>query len=275
MAGEGPVTVGEAGRPHGSLWAITAYFNPARYRRRLENYRTFRARLDVPLVAVELAYGPEFELGEGDADVLIQLRGLDVMWQKERLLNLALQALPDECGKVVWMDCDLVVESTDWSGRLSALLDRHPLVQAFSRLSFLSADWTQSGAATSIMWTQPGVLALLADAGTDSLASPVAIGPDSSCKGGAWAAQRGALEEYGIYDACIIGGGDLALAAALHGRFDVATRTMNERQADHYLRWARPCMTRLGRGPVFSKARCCICGTVTAPIAATASGMMV
>ena len=39
-----------------NLWAITCYFNPVGYRRRLENYRMFRQRLKVPLVAVELSF---------------------------------------------------------------------------------------------------------------------------------------------------------------------------------------------------------------------------
>jgi hypothetical protein len=82
------------------LWPITSYFNPIGYRRRLSNFRAFRERLNVPLVAVELTYGSDFELQEQDADILIQLRGGTVLWQKERLLNLALQALPTHCRKV-------------------------------------------------------------------------------------------------------------------------------------------------------------------------------
>ena len=69
------------------LWAITSYFNPGGYRRRLANYRVFRERLNVPLVAIELAFGPEFELREGDAEILMQLRDGDILWQKERLLK--------------------------------------------------------------------------------------------------------------------------------------------------------------------------------------------
>src|SRR5262249_46941224 len=91
-----------------TLWAISSYFNPAGFRRKLANYRLFRERLIVPLVTVELAYGPNFQLTEGDADVLVQIRGRDVMWQKERLLNLALQALPGECKNVVALDCDII-----------------------------------------------------------------------------------------------------------------------------------------------------------------------
>ena len=82
------------------LWAITSYFNPASYRRRLANFNTFRQHLPIPLVAVELAYDADFELQEADAEILIQLRGGALLWQKERLLNVALQALPAACRKV-------------------------------------------------------------------------------------------------------------------------------------------------------------------------------
>jgi len=225
---------------HPPLWTITSYFNPMRSRRRRANYRTFRARLHLPLVAVELAYGADFDLEEGDADVLIQLRGRDVMWQKERLLNVALRHVPASCRRIVWTDCDTVFEAADWSDRLDALLDRHPLVQAFSRIHHQPADWRPGAAETSPLFTQPAVLALVAEVGSDPFASPLATGSGSSSKGGVWAARREVLEAHGFYDACIIGGGDLALASAIHGRFDVATRTMNGRQAEHYLRWARP-----------------------------------
>ena len=84
-----------------------------RYQRRLANYRSFREHLAVPLITVELSYGAGFDLREGEADVLIQLRGRDVMWQKERLLNVGLGALPSACSKVVWLDCDIIFEGDD------------------------------------------------------------------------------------------------------------------------------------------------------------------
>src|SRR5262245_42591250 len=79
------------------LWAITSYFNPAGYRNRRENYRLFRERLAVPLVTVEWARDGRFALGPEDAEVLVQVSGGDVLWQKERLLNVALRHLPDDC----------------------------------------------------------------------------------------------------------------------------------------------------------------------------------
>jgi hypothetical protein len=54
-----------------SIWAITACFNPNGYRRRLTNFRVFRQRLGVPLVAVERAYSGQFELTASDADIEI------------------------------------------------------------------------------------------------------------------------------------------------------------------------------------------------------------
>src|ERR1700734_2279886 len=121
----------------GELWAITSYFNPVGYWRRLANYRLFRERLNVPLVAVELAYGPNFELNDDDAEILIQLRSQDIMWQKERLLNVALGALPKKCKKVVWVDCDIIFERRDWPEQVCRLLDRFVIVQSFSHAYYV------------------------------------------------------------------------------------------------------------------------------------------
>jgi len=43
---------------------------------------------------VELSFDGRFELTDDDADILVQLSGGAVLWQKERLLNLALNAVP-------------------------------------------------------------------------------------------------------------------------------------------------------------------------------------
>ena len=113
------------------LWAITSYFNPAGYRRRLETYRQFRERLAVPLATVELSFTGRFELGPGDADALLQIHGGDVMWQKERLLNLALRLLPESCDQIAWLDCDVVFTNGDWPAQVRGALDDVPLVHPF------------------------------------------------------------------------------------------------------------------------------------------------
>src|SRR5579864_1198351 len=109
--------VSPEGRSTQKLWAITAYFNPTGSRRRLTNYRLFRKWLPLPLVTVELSFAGDFELGAEDADILIQLKEGDTLWQKERLLNVALNALPISCTMVVWLDCDIIIGGQDWAER--------------------------------------------------------------------------------------------------------------------------------------------------------------
>jgi hypothetical protein len=229
-----------SGRNTGGLWAITCYFNPIGYRRRLVNYRIFREHLDIPLVAVELAYGPGFELEEKDADILVQLRSEDILWQKERLLNVALQALPSTCRKVVWVDCDVVFESADWAERTSLLLDRFMLVQPFSQLHCMPSEW------------QPGHGRLLGSVVWLSVPFRIASGMTvAACLGNwaqrvgctsgqVWAAARELVEKQRLYDAFIIGGGDGAILRAAYGCPEAMIRLndMNKRQSDHYLAWA-------------------------------------
>ena len=75
-------------------WAITSYFDSCGSGVRLANYKAFREQLEVPLVTVELSFDGSFALEPDDAEVLIQLSDGDVLWQKERLLNVALKASP-------------------------------------------------------------------------------------------------------------------------------------------------------------------------------------
>jgi hypothetical protein len=224
------------------LWAITCYFNPAGYRRRLANYRVFRQHLSLPLVAVELAYGPNFELDGHDADILVQLRGRNIMWQKERLLNVALQTLPSSCRKVVWLDCDVVFEADDWAERTSLLLDRFMLVQPFSYLHLMPCDWNPGYGRPPGSELRRSVPFLIASG------MPVATcisTPSDQLKyspGRVWASAREVLEEHHLYDACIIGGGDTTILCAAYGCFEDGVRIqhMNAQQRDHYLAWAGP-----------------------------------
>ncbi len=227
------------------LWAITSYFNPLGYRRRLENYRLFRSALTVPLVAVELSFDGRFALAEGDAEILIQIEGHDVLWQKERLLNIARASLPVGCQKVIWLDCDLVYQQHDWASQVDRLLDRYPLVQAFHHIRHVPPDTAPSDAPnTRPIFSQPSMAAAV-EAGRPirtCLEEAADRTEGKTAVGVAWAAQRWLLNKHGIFDACIVGGGDTALAAAAYGHFEEVMRLhgMNEWQRAYYLKWAEP-----------------------------------
>src|SRR5215211_5841400 len=120
------------------IWAITSYFNPVRYRRRLENYRTFRSNLRIPLVAVELSFDGQFELTKDDADILVQLSGGALLWQKERLLNVGLQSVPAGVENVALIDCDVVFEREDWAEDAEAKLrEQCNIIHLFLRSAVL------------------------------------------------------------------------------------------------------------------------------------------
>ena len=226
------------------LWAITSYYNPVGYRMRRENYRRFRDSLGVPLVAVELAYRDDFELEDGDADILIRLRGRDVMWQKERLLNVALKAVPSGCRKVAWVDADVIFARDDWAAAASDLLDRWPMVQLFEHVHYMPCGLSperfapdraelnrQSVTSAAVGAADPGA--------TLNAESPFFVGAYAT--GMAWAARRDLLDVHGFYDRCIVGSGDRAMVAAAWGAFDhVLTRfAMGEAYARHFLAWAK------------------------------------
>ncbi|MCW5978537.1 MAG: hypothetical protein KIT09_10690 [Bryobacteraceae bacterium] len=221
------------------LWAITSYFNPAGYRRKLPNYREFRNGLAVPLAAVELSHSGRFELGPGDADILVQLRGGDVMWQKERLLNIAADHLPDECGYVAWLDCDVVFSRSDWAWAAMRELERAGVCQLYRSVYHLAPDAASISREASILRHDS-----LGYAFANGLNGPGGAGANGServfKRGHAWAARRETLAGHGLYDRNVVGGGDSLLAHAAKGRAEevIARHGMTAAHADDYRRWA-------------------------------------
>lgn len=211
---------------HGALWAVTSFFNPAGHRRRLLNYRRFRAALEVPLAAIELSFDDSWELSECDADKLVQVTDGDVMWQKERLLNLLVPQLPPKCEYVAWIDSDVLMQDSDWPRQAIAALESVPLLQLFSEARDLDPD---GGIPRASVASAAGV----ALKGQSTFVSNIKHGM-------AWAARREFVERHGLYDGCVIGGGDTALMRAAYGASEVAVKRlqMSQPAVDHYLRWA-------------------------------------
>jgi len=225
------------------LWAITAYFNPAGYRRRLSNYRIFRANLAAPLVTVELSFDGRFELTDDDADILIQLSGGAVLWQKERLLNIAIQSVPQSAKSIAWLDCDVIFGRPDWMQEAEQKLSENNIVQLFSDVVDLGpGGYPASVQHDDIRPTGHGIVSAINNGGLEKLDAAVESGKNSRQPfptGMAWAARRKILEGRGFYDALIVGGGDRATVHAIYGQFEVPLLQLNKPRHDHYLRWAR------------------------------------
>ncbi|MCL4746869.1 MAG: hypothetical protein KJZ83_15865 [Burkholderiaceae bacterium] len=215
------------------LWAVTSYFNPTGSKRRIANYHAFRAALECPLLAVEWSRDRRFELYERDADLLVRIDGGDLMWQKERLLNIGIERLPASCRQVAWLDCDIVLERPDWVAEAIRQLADHALVQLFDRAIYLAAtplgEVGQAGDLRSapreierigLMSTSPRDVLDATALATDD----VDVYRRMPSKGFAWAANRELLEKHPMFDAWVVGGGNTAYVYAALGAADRVVR---------------------------------------------------
>lgn len=135
------------------------------------------------------------------------------LWQKERLLNLAISHLPAECKKVAWVDADILFENPDWAYDASELLDSYPVVQLFDwivRLPQGHSTYRREGAARESFASVYRRCPEFCTAGEPGLHGGTGIG---------WAARRELLDLHKLYDSCIVGGGDHLMAHAFVGDF--------------------------------------------------------
>lgn len=226
------------------LCAITCYFNPQGYKRRRFNFLQFRKHLKVPLVTVELGFSGRFELTKSDADILVQIPGKDVMWQKECLLNLALKHIPDKYEAIAWLDCDVVFERDDWHELATQALEEKQLVQLFSEARYMGRNWTPGlNTMDLVERVRPSVgSALWKGLESRQALAPLVAGerPNAYTGGLAWALRREVLENHGLYDANILGGGDRSILGAALGEIDyiISWNGFSDKHADHFKTWA-------------------------------------
>lgn len=206
------------------MWAITSYFNPAGDPLRKRNYGIFRKSLNLPLIAVEVVMpGAVPEVTGDDADVIVHVPG-DVMMQKERALNLGLRELPDDCDKVLVIDCDIVPVSDPGWDATKQVLGNAPMVHPFARLEHQGPDGDPE-----FVW--PSIVR-----------HPVFAAGVQVCHGGAWGFRREFIERVGFHDKFIVGGADAAMTAAAFGAYHTIPlrHSMNDARVAAYMEWAVP-----------------------------------
>ncbi|MFZ6733737.1 hypothetical protein ACO0LG_17550 [Undibacterium sp. Ji42W] len=208
------------------LVILTTYFNPCRYASRRQNYDVFMQGMraaGVTCITVECAFGDAaFELPAA-VDIL-QLRSATLLWQKERLLNLAASWLPVTCRYVAWLDCDIVFGNKNWANELVTVLQQYPVAQVWESCLRLE----QNGAAgavpdrvrsfAAIMQAQPETL----HAGRYDTHGHTGYG---------WAMRRNLFDSVGLYEAAISGSADHFMAHAIYGDYNFCIQ--NALKHDH------------------------------------------
>lgn len=166
------------------LAIIVTYFNTHHCSLMKKNLSCFLSRMTVPINVVELSFDGMFVVN----DSIQFLGGVDnIMWQKERLINLAVERLPDSIDKVAWIDSDIEFLDPDWFDKTERELDSCDVVQLWNECNWLD----RFGETQYVM---------------DSVADK---GPGNH-PGFAWAMRR---EYFPLPDRYIVGGADSALAA--------------------------------------------------------------
>lgn len=219
-----------------SLWAITSYFNWYHFATKRSNYEQFRrgfARFGGALLTVECAlHGEAFEL-ENTGDDIIHVRTNSMMWQKERLLNIALEHLGPECRYVAWLDCDVLFHNAQWQVEVIRTLESACVVQLFSRVVRLSRGASELSPDSNL---RVSFMRAIEDAIEGRMP------PRPGDPGFAWAARREVLEQiHGLYDACIVGGADRLMAQAWFGACHLPASQLiaSGHLRSHYEAWAK------------------------------------
>lgn len=223
------------------LRAITCYYNPANYVSRRVNFEIFAEKLEqsnVPLTIVECIFpGQEFSLDNEKYDV-IRLRSNDVLWQKERLLNVALKRLPKNTTGVIWPDADVLFDNPNWVNDLERQLEITPVIQPFERVVRLNPGFVNDSESDSVEESYNG-FGYNTSTYADALTKGTFLAHGHT--GFVWAARYDFLRRFGFYDYAIAGAGDDLMAHAFTGTYEspcVKKLLPNATQWKHYRDWA-------------------------------------
>jgi hypothetical protein len=189
-----------------STTIITSFFNPNNNPKRAKNWHTWRNALsdvEIPIISIELSFNSKFETY---SEIKLAGTANNLLFQKEALLNIALNSLDDSIDKVIWLDCDITFDNKDWLKKTESSLEKYPLVQLFDEVT-IDGFFLDTNSGKNISKKFNGHIFNY----ENNILSTGSVGY-------AWAAQRSVLK-HGFYDRQIAGTGDSAIAIAGLGKF--------------------------------------------------------
>lgn len=186
------------------LCVITTYFNSSNYENLRKNYLTFKDNINkcgVDLFTIELSFDDNFFIDESDKNIRIIGDENTIMWQKERLLNILLEKIPEEYNNIAWIDCDVIFENPNWVNEINDKLHSYKMLQLFENVSF----YNESG---SIDNTNEGLIKNISKLKTDKFVDM------TKHPGLGWAIRREIITNTKFMDLNILGGADTIMALA-------------------------------------------------------------
>jgi hypothetical protein len=208
---------------------MTVLFNPLRFRMRWALYERFRDLIisnpKIKLYTAEIAFGDRaFAATANDNPQHLQLRSHDILWCKERALNLLERRLPNDWKYAAWIDADIAFIRPDWATETIQQLQLYNVVQMWS--DGLDLDYDYKPIANLESFVQSWKNGSKPSANFETIGyyqriqkkEKVAAPKYQWHPGFAWAWTRNAWEEVGgMLDIGILGAGDNHMAKALIG----------------------------------------------------------
>jgi len=159
----------------------------------------------------------------------------EILWQKEALLNIGVQHLPEDCDKVCWVDCDVMFQQDDWVEQTSELLHSYMVVQPYSYGYRMPPGLTDIPAHTGDCDEIKGFIKEYVDRiyGQDA---------EYGHPGYACAFRKDVLLRIGgLLDTCVIGSGDMLIAKMVIEEQLNAKQEYSGTHSRMYYSWAEEC----------------------------------
>lgn len=180
-----------------SIAVVCCYYNPCGYQSKLNNFLKFYHKLSKQIdriQIVELSYNHLESLPLPDNLNSLKVSSDSVLWHKENLLNIGIDALIKEgYNYIAWVDSDVIFENSFWVKDTVECLKRNNLCQIFSICEKPHQTHSTFHPSCVRSWLETG-----------------SILPSSQPyhTGYAWAAKSSVLSQCKLYDKAITGGCD-------------------------------------------------------------------
>ena len=206
------------------LHVIVPYFNHTNARVNRRNLelclRNLSITPDCRVVLVEGIWNREAALPDFSSPLVRHLK-FDLqspIWVKENLINLGMASLGEEWECAAWIDKDHLFLNPEWTRDTVRKLRDCEILQPWSRVLSLNQDHEPEDLERVEVFRQQGLAGLSDPRGMESFCHAREHGGRSGQWGHAWAIRRTCYRLIGgLFDRCIIGGGDAAFASCLVG----------------------------------------------------------
>ena len=213
-----------------NLAVVSCHFNPQGYNNPRENTEKFiESHKNATIHLVELAFDEdEFEF----PDAWMHIRGTrerNLMWQKEQLLNIAIDKLANSYDAIAWVDSDILFTNDDWQQQIIDCLRSKKICQAYRH-----AYWQGPTGSYDLKQVSCGY-----NYSTNRVAI---VNYEHSHPGYAWAARSEWLKRVKLYPYNIVGGADSVMVPAFAGcRSFENKRVLNKSWSDSVEKWYDKC----------------------------------